>query len=467
MKKGIVFLGLFLMGLHSFAQEWGDVPAFQGTTIIQKFEIIRDELCLLGAYYIHPDTSSLVVRLVENEFLPIRSGVYSTTGGGRDVIDLDTSICVVGNFAWFGGDSQFRDVAFISEDGNNYRLPNVSFTTVKDVELFHNKLYFAGVVTSWYGDDNFDDNTEISGSKLVCFDGDSVSLVGTPLGYNLTDLTVFQDELYALGKLAGYSPDNSSDNIVPASNIMRYNGATWNTVAGGVDDYIRCNVVDSINDVLYIAGDFTTAGGGAVDAFRVAYWDGEAYHPVGEGLSGGLIHSLCMYRGQLYAGGNNILGSYDLAYFNGAEWKPVDEENYGIVTGQVEEMTVFDDKLYISGQFDLVGDAVETNGLVWYFLDPADIDIGRPTNVGESTSSDDIKIYPNPANDVAWIHYPKEADNLGTIQVHDNQGRSISAHELKSNGLLEMSVAGFTPGVYHIVILLEGEVIDSCKLVVQ
>lgn len=78
-----------------------------------------------------------------------------------------------------------------------------------------------------------------------------------------------------------------------------------------------------------------------------------------------------------------------------------------------------------------------------------------------------IGVWPNPANDVAWIHYPKEADNLGTIQVHDNQGRSISAHELKSNGLLELSVAGFTPGVYHIVILLEGEVIDSCKLVVQ
>lgn len=78
-----------------------------------------------------------------------------------------------------------------------------------------------------------------------------------------------------------------------------------------------------------------------------------------------------------------------------------------------------------------------------------------------------IGVWPNPATDVAWIHYPKEADNLGTIQVHDNQGRSIAAHELKSNGLLELSVAGFTPGVYHIVILLEGEVIDSCKLVVQ
>jgi hypothetical protein len=78
-----------------------------------------------------------------------------------------------------------------------------------------------------------------------------------------------------------------------------------------------------------------------------------------------------------------------------------------------------------------------------------------------------IGVWPNPANDVAWIHYPKEADNLGTIQVHDNQGRSISAHELRSNGLLELSVTGFTPGVYHIVILLEGEVIDSCKLVVQ
>jgi hypothetical protein len=32
---------------------------------------------------------------------------------------------------------------------------------------------------------------------------------------------------------------------------------------------------------------------------------------------------------------------------------------------------------------------------------------------------------------------------------------------------MNFEVAGFTPGVYHIVILLEGEVIDSCKLVVQ
>jgi hypothetical protein len=396
MKKGIVFLGLFLMSLPSFAQEWGDVPAYQGTTIIQKFEVIRDELCLLGAYYIHPDTSSLVVRLVENEFLPIRSGVYSTTGGGRDAIDLDTSICVVGNFAWFGGDSQFRDVAFISEDGNNYRLPNVSFGTVDDVELFQDKLYFAGGVSSWYGDGDYTENMNVVASRIVEYDGDSVRFIGTPLGNSIHQIDVFQGELYSTGSLAGYSPDNIQGNVVPANNIMRYNGENWNTVAGGVNGYIRCTYVDSINNVFYIAGDFTTAGGGTVDAFRVAYWDGEAYHPLGEGLSGGLIHSLCMYRGQLYAGGNNILGSYDLAYFNGAEWKPVDEENYGIVTGQVEEMTVFDDKLYISGQFDLVGDAVETNGLVWYFLDPADIDIGRPTNVVESTSSDEIKIYPNP-----------------------------------------------------------------------
>ncbi len=457
MKNCIVFLGMLLMSLQSFAQQWGDVPAFQYTTIIQKMEIIRGDLCLLGGTFIHPDTANLIVRAVDDELLPLRPNVFSTSGGGYAAIDLDTSICVVGNFYGLGGFGGwgwevFRDVAFISEDGNNYRLPNVSFGTVDDVELFQDKLYFAGGVSSWYGDGDYTENMNVVASRIVEYDGDSVRFIGTPMGYTLMDLTIFQDELYAVGKLAGYSPDNIQGNVVPASNIMRYNGATWNTVAGGVDDYIRCNVVDSINDVLYIAGDFTTAGGGAVDAFRVAYWDGEAYHPVGEGLSGGLIHSLCMYRGQLYAGGNNILGSYDLAYFNGAEWKPVDEENYGIVTGQVEEMTVFDDKLYISGQFDLVGDAVETNGLVWYYLDPADIDIGRPTNVVESTSSDDIKIYPNPNEGAFTMELSKVL--IGEhYQLLDMQGKVVLEGNIEST-TMQLEVFDLPAGNY--VLSVEG-----------
>lgn len=450
MKNCIVFLGMLLMSLQSFAQEWGDVPAYQSNgefiTTIQRLEVIDDELCLLGGFLLDPDTSFLITRLVENDLLPMSPNAYASHGGAMDAIDLDTSICVVGNFAWFGGDSQFRDVAFISEDGNNYRLPNVSFTTVDDVELFQSKLYFAGGVTSWYGDGDYTENMNVVSSRIVEYDGDSVRFIGTPLGNSIHHIDVFQGELYSTGSLAGYSPDNIQGNVVPANNIMRYNGENWNTVAGGVNGYIRCTYVDSINDVLYIAGDFTTAGGGSVDAFRVAYWDGEAYHPVGEGLSGGLIHSLCMYRGQLYAGGNNILGSYDLAYFNGAEWKPVDEENYGIVTGQVEEMTVFDDKLYIAGQFDLVGDAVETNGLVWYYLDPADIDIGRPTNVVESTSPHEIKIYPNP-NEGAFTTELSKVFIGEHYQLLDMQGKVVLEGNIDST-TMRMEVFDLPTGNY-------------------
>jgi hypothetical protein len=85
-------------------------------------------------------------------------------------------------------------------------------------------------------------------------------------------------------------------------------------------------------------------------------------------------------------------------------------------------------------------------------LDPADIDIGRPTNVGESTSSDDIKIYPNPNEGAFTMELSKVL--IGEhYQLLNMQGKVVLEGNIEST-TMQMEVFDLPAGNY--VLSVEG-----------
>jgi len=93
-------------------------------------------------------------------------------------------------------------------------------------------------------------------------------------------------------------------------------------------------IAASTNDMVYVAGNFTNAGGIAVN--NIVMWDGTAWHPVGSGIGTGLesrVHALALGPdGALYAGGQ-FRSAGDVTATNVARWDGVSWTNLGSGVG--------------------------------------------------------------------------------------------------------------------------------------
>jgi len=122
-------------------------------------------------------------------------------------------------------------------------------------------------------------------------------------------MAVYDSELYVAGSIA--LADGKR-----AHNIAKWDGKSWSVLGDGMgstvremvpfDGTVRSMVV--YNGKLYVGGVFDSAGG--KPAKSIACWDGHNWSAVGAGLSTGKypsvanVNALCVYKGELYAGGS-------------------------------------------------------------------------------------------------------------------------------------------------------------------
>jgi hypothetical protein len=114
---------------------------------------------------------------------------------------------------------------------------------------------------------SFDGAGPITGQSLVRWDGQAWHDVGGGIagpfdnGF-VSSLLVHDSGLFVAGSLA-------TAGQVPVSNLAWYDGAAWHDLGGGLQDLAEAMVIS--NDVLYIGGPFTEAGGRS--ASGLAAWD--------------------------------------------------------------------------------------------------------------------------------------------------------------------------------------------------
>ncbi|MFG0286186.1 MAG: GC-type dockerin domain-anchored protein [Phycisphaerales bacterium JB039] len=149
----------------------------------------------------------------------------------------------------------------------------------------------------------------------------------------------------------------------PASNLARWDGASWEAVGAGTDGPVNALAgFDPGDGRLYIGGAFTTAG--SAGALNVAAWDGAAFAALGAGLDGA-VNALAWYDGpgkpEMFAGGAFRSPGDRLASWNGVQWKalyPLSGEVYAMarVTAQGRDL------LGVTGRFQ--GVTTFTRGLL-------------------------------------------------------------------------------------------------------
>ena len=170
--------------------------------------------------------------------------------------------------------------------------------------------------------------------------------------------------------------------------LFLWDGAEWDIFGGGITgaggntsarDLISYPINGGTDSVLVIGGYFFQAG--SLNVGSIAYWDGQNYGTFGTGVNGE-IYSLAVYNGDLIAGGTfDKAGNTDvnnIARWDGNQWHALGNGVFPLgpsSSANIWEMVVWEDKLYVVGDFSHAGDNVEVNyvacwdGLTWSDLE--------------------------------------------------------------------------------------------------
>src|SRR5205814_2191178 len=117
---------------------------------------------------------------------------------------------------------------------------------------------------------------------------------------------------------------------IGASNIAKWNGASWSALGSGCNSYVYALTVidDGSGPALYAGGAFTVAGG--ISAPHIARWNGSSWSALGAPGSGmdNYVYTLAVFDDgsgpALYAGGGFLtaggVAAARIAKWNGSNW---------------------------------------------------------------------------------------------------------------------------------------------------
>jgi hypothetical protein len=148
------------------------------------------------------------------------------------------------------------------------------------------------------------------------------------------------------------------------NNVAKWNGRTWSALGLGIGsgqfgDHSEVFALAVSGNDLYVAGNFTTAGG--TQATNIAKWDGSSWSALGPGVSSS-VHALAVLGSDLYVGGNftnagGVTANY-VAKWNGSNWSALGSGMSGPPQGPypgVFALAVSGGDLYVGGNFTNAG----------------------------------------------------------------------------------------------------------------
>ncbi|MCH8317336.1 MAG: hypothetical protein IIA88_02370 [Bacteroidetes bacterium] len=154
---------------------------------------------------------------------------------------------------------------------------------------------------------------------------------------------------------------------------------TWDSVGSGMNfGAVYTLTVDTVNNILYAAGVFSTAGGVSVN--NIAKWNGTTWDSLGSGLNGTVL-ALAIYNNELYAGGSistaGGISVNNIAKWNGTSWDSVGTGMNNIIW----TLAVYNDTLYAGGAFTIAGGASAENIAKWDGTNWSSVGTGTNGNV--------------------------------------------------------------------------------------
>lgn len=333
-------------------------------------------------------TNRLVVRLVDTDALyPIRiDPTFSDAdwvtlnegiaGANGPVYSLATdgqgNVYAGGLFTVIGGVAANRIAKW---DGTAWSAlgsgvaGGVSVTIVRALAVSGTDLYVGGNFTSAGG---------VMANSIAKWDGRTWSALGDGVTggkdqySGVCALLVLNTDLY----VGGYFTNAGG---VSANRIAKYDGLGWSALGTGMScilypyEYAGVFALAANGNTLYAGGRFTSAG--QVAAGSIAGWDGQAWFPLGSGMSNYIVYALATIGADVYAGGNfgsaGGVAAKGIAKWDGTGWSAL-----GLGMGTCTSLAASGANLYAGGGF------LTSSGGVFYGVEAWDGAIWTPLGSG-------------------------------------------------------------------------------------
>lgn len=337
------------------------------------------------------------------------------TGGGSMLKVIDNKLFLVGSFSSVAGVectsiSKFQNAQW----SNAYNFPSsISISSITDVEIYNDEIYVIGSFFSSNED-------SIAINRIAKFDGNNWVGVGNgiPGGVSSAQRIIkFQNKLYVIGRML----KNSGD---PGDGIASWDGQQWNEVGGGLNNSSSNPPTnfDAVvfKDKLYVVGDFTSAGGQAIN--NIASWDGENWCGLGV-----------------------MPNTFD---------------------NRVTNIIVHDGNLIIGGAFQSINGDSTLKYIAKYVGPDVYEPCGNATSIENELSDDVAYLYPNPTNGIFSIDFNE--DFTGSFAIYNYLGQQVqSIQSQKKIQKYQFDLSGESSGIYFLVVYSETEASSKAYKIIK
>jgi hypothetical protein len=354
MYKKFIITSLLVFTFYNVnSQQWDKVTGFIPDNYgISSLKALDTSIILSGSFsQISGFQNSQICSFNANGFRPMGLGIISQAD---NYCIYDNTIFIGGNYISAGGNPNFDKLA--TWDGSSWNGFGSEVTgTVRDLEVYQNKLFGIGNFEDLFNVTGLNDVFQFDGTTFTDVDGGISGAVAVG-----NDLEVYDDLLIAAGRIQFAGG-------IPVSHLAAWDGNIWSAYAGGTNAVIQTLFVDTINEYLYLSGDFSFVGG-TLPVSYFARWDGENWFDLYGGVNCNAL-AMELYQNQLYIGGCfDEAGGKPIKYlarYNGTVWDSVgtsQNNELGVAT-----LAVFQDELYVGGNFTQIGDTVVPGLAKWNY----------------------------------------------------------------------------------------------------
>lgn len=369
---GIAPFLLGATGTASAQAAWSpdfDLPGLGLTSKTRALGTFRNELIAGTERGFASDDQRIdrIARFDGVRWRPLGKGV---DGAVRAVLEWNGSLYVGGHFRVAGG---MPASSIARWDGSRWHPVGAGFDGhVHALAVYRGQLHAAG---------DFGKSGNQVAERIASFDGQQWHPVGGGI-HRVSYQPEVNCLLTANGKLyAGGQFDRAGTRS--AAHVAAWDGTAWSALGTGINRGQHAIVMslEAFGSRIVVGGAFHLAGQAAVN--HIACWDGKSWRAMGPGFGNAVypawVSSLREFGGALYAGGSFThvgdpanVGSFPaprFAKWDGTRWHAVGGVSEGIAHPNfVAAATVWNNRLYLGGDFAIAGDLQPGKAIVSRFV---------------------------------------------------------------------------------------------------
>ncbi|MBK9630487.1 MAG: T9SS type A sorting domain-containing protein [Saprospiraceae bacterium] len=411
----------------------------------------------------------------------------------HDLVIYNCQLIAAGDFTQINSVPANRIAAW---DGSQWTaLGSGTNGPVRALAVHNGKLYAGGSFTSAGGNPNSNHIAEWDGSNWSNLDdGVSSSTVPATVGA-------------LLSTSSGLVVAGIFDNAGVMSNLSTQHIALWNDTAW--TDNFNSNFNGHVNSLYQSGNDLYTGGFFSTPHNSISRWDGTSWNALAGGVNANIlfptvgVKTMLDYNGELRVGGSfsdadNVANTQNVASWNGTNWSALTGGDISQIFG-VFDFKMYENKLFAGGRFNAAGGNAMNSVAAWdssnWFstLHPYQLIhsiesydscgllpcqlysagegfVNRWTCIPNSTEdgiqSSVVSIRPNPAKDLLIIELDDHQSHSNwTAAIYQLDGRKIMQIPHSNMASQNIDIGRLSAGIYLLEIKIENQMPKMIRFV--